>query len=737
MLGGAHTELLRSLLPDVLAALEKLLGADEELATEALEVLDEFLEADPAAVTPHLRPLLDLCLQVGGDAGRGDAVRARALATVAFVAQRCPKALLRGGLLPPLLGGLLGPLCAAPPPGRPDPEDEEDEEGGEAEGCGGSSPRHAAAQALDALAQALPPEKLLPPLLPLLEPLLGSPQPPARKGGLLALGALAEGCGELLHRRRRWRHWRGRCCRRRWRPWRAQESGRPRPRPGTSWRASSSASRCWARWDPGPGPVSSRRWSWGWSWRWRRTSPRAGGCCTGWRRRRRRRWAPTWGPSCPAWCPCCWGPCGGPPPRRLRRRLIRSCSLMTSTMTRARGRSRWRRRRSLWRWRWAEPTCRSWRRPARPWGRSPSTAAPPSCLTWSPVWRPCWSCWRPGCAKPPTAAWAACAWGWGPAPRRSPTPVACLEPGAGEEEEDDDEEQAELAAELRELAGEGLVALAQAVGGQLAPHLDELLPHVLARLEPRCSVGERSWAAATLAGLGGALGGAVSRFLPRLGPALGAAARDPHPEVRGNGLYALGVVAAAAGPALGPYPSGTRPLREATPPPLGGVGQAPPPPPLPFAHPGGGCNEGPGGGGEEPQGRPRPLRVAPPPVTPQPSGHAHTPPWPRPQPVTPQPSGHTPPPPPACDVRILWPRPHSLATPPLPVMSQPLATPTHPGHAPPTCDIRAPWPRPPHRALTSQPSGHAHTPPGHAPPAPVTLEPSGHAHPPSGHSPFL
>lgn len=39
-------------------------GPPQERGAEALEVLDEFLEADPAAVTPHLRPLLDLCLQV-------------------------------------------------------------------------------------------------------------------------------------------------------------------------------------------------------------------------------------------------------------------------------------------------------------------------------------------------------------------------------------------------------------------------------------------------------------------------------------------------------------------------------------------------------------------------------------------------------------------------------------------------------------------------------------------------
>ncbi|KAM9211345.1 LOW QUALITY PROTEIN: importin-4 [Leptosomus discolor] len=138
MLGDTQTELLRSLLPDILAALKTLLDADEERGAEALEVLDEFLEADPAAVTPHLRPLLDLCLQVGGDESRGDAVRVRALATVTFLAQKRPKALLRGGLLAPVLGGLLAPLCAEAPPGRPDPEEEEEEGGGE--GRGGPAP---------------------------------------------------------------------------------------------------------------------------------------------------------------------------------------------------------------------------------------------------------------------------------------------------------------------------------------------------------------------------------------------------------------------------------------------------------------------------------------------------------------------------------------------------------------------------------------------------------------------
>lgn len=145
-----------------------------------------------------------------------------------------------------------------------------------------------------------------------------------------------------------------------------------------------------------------------------------------------------------------------------------------------------------------------------------------------------------------------------------------------------------MVAELRELAGEGLVALGGALGGAFAPLFAEILPRLLAALvrigagwggagprpgsrvtrppspfpSPpppqgrRRSVGERSWAAATLGEAGAALGGAVAPFLPRLGPALGASAtRDPHPEVRSNALFAMGRLAEAAGPALDAYPT--------------------------------------------------------------------------------------------------------------------------------------------------------------------------------------
>ncbi|XP_059693539.1 importin-4-like, partial [Haemorhous mexicanus] len=115
--------LLRSALPEALRALQELLSRDPELGADALEVLDEFLEANPESVIPHLRPVLELCLQVAGDECKGDTVRVRALATLTFLAQKIPRALLRGDLLALLLRGLLVPLCAPLRPQSPDPEE--------------------------------------------------------------------------------------------------------------------------------------------------------------------------------------------------------------------------------------------------------------------------------------------------------------------------------------------------------------------------------------------------------------------------------------------------------------------------------------------------------------------------------------------------------------------------------------------------------------------------------------
>uniref|UniRef100_A0A8C8RXG2 Importin 4 n=1 Tax=Pelusios castaneus TaxID=367368 RepID=A0A8C8RXG2_9SAUR len=131
--------------------------------------------------------------------------------------------------------------------------------------------------------------------------------------------------------------------------------------------------------------------------------------------------------------------------------------------------------------------------------------------------------------------------------------TACQDDGLDEEDEDD-EEQAELDAMVLEYAGEGIPPLAAAAGGDaFAPYFAGFLPLLLNKMKPSCSVAERSFAVGTLAETLGGLGQATAPFVSRLLPAFLGAARDPDPEVRSNGVFALGVLAEHSGAALLPH----------------------------------------------------------------------------------------------------------------------------------------------------------------------------------------
>ncbi|XP_014749083.1 PREDICTED: importin-4-like [Sturnus vulgaris] len=87
------------------------------------------------------------------------------------------------------------------------------------------------------------------------------------------------------------------------------------------------------------------------------------------------------------------------------------------------------------------------------------------------------------------------------------------------------------------------------------PHLfRRILPSLLATLADPAHPGTRSWAAAVIGQLGHALGQEATPFLPDLGPAFRLAAGDADPEVRANVFYAIGRIGEAAGHAHQQYP---------------------------------------------------------------------------------------------------------------------------------------------------------------------------------------
>ncbi|XP_076983214.1 importin-4 isoform X3 [Tamandua tetradactyla] len=200
-LGTEDMPLARILVPKLIVAVQTLIPVDEAKACEALEVLDELLESEVPIITPHLSEVLTFCLQVAGNVALGDAVRVRVLSCLTFLIKVKSKALLKNRLLPPLLQTLFPIMAAEPALGQLDPEDQDLEEEELEIGLVGETPKHFAVQVVDMLALHLPPEKLCPQLMPMLEESLRSESPYQRKAGLLVLAVLSDGAGDHIRQR--------------------------------------------------------------------------------------------------------------------------------------------------------------------------------------------------------------------------------------------------------------------------------------------------------------------------------------------------------------------------------------------------------------------------------------------------------------------------------------------------------------------------------------------------------
>uniref|UniRef100_A0A452SHA2 Importin 4 n=1 Tax=Ursus americanus TaxID=9643 RepID=A0A452SHA2_URSAM len=200
-LGTDDVPLARVLVPKLIVAMKTLIPIDEAKACEAVEALDELLESEVPIITSHLSEVLTFCLEVASNVALGDAIRARILCCLSFLVKVKSKALLKNRLLPPLLHTLFPIMAAEPALGQLDPEDQDSEEEELEIGLVGETPKHFAVQVVDMLALHLPPEKLCPLLMPMLEEALRSERPYQRKAGLLVLAVLSDGAGDHIRQR--------------------------------------------------------------------------------------------------------------------------------------------------------------------------------------------------------------------------------------------------------------------------------------------------------------------------------------------------------------------------------------------------------------------------------------------------------------------------------------------------------------------------------------------------------
>lgn len=193
--GSGEMNQMRSLIPSLIVALQHLIKADENQASEAMEVFNELMESEVSIIVPHVADIVRFCLEVGSNTTLSDSLRVKALSCIAFLIKLKSKTVLKQKLLNPILQAVFPVLVAAPPPGEQDPEDEEDDSG---DGTDNDSPKHCAAQIIDTMALHMPPEKLFQQLMPLTQVCLASEDPYQRKGGLMCLAVLAEGCADHI-----------------------------------------------------------------------------------------------------------------------------------------------------------------------------------------------------------------------------------------------------------------------------------------------------------------------------------------------------------------------------------------------------------------------------------------------------------------------------------------------------------------------------------------------------------
>ncbi|XP_038117779.1 importin-4 [Culex quinquefasciatus] len=177
-------------IPYVAKALVGFAQLDSFKFIEAFDILENLADESSRILTPHLKLLIEFCLEVGQNGELEDSVRVKAITYIGWLVRLKKKMIIKQKLVEPIVIALFRLMSVAP-----DIEDEDEEYFGSNEV---STPSTCAAQSLDVLALHIPPKQLIPTLMSLLEPALRGTDPLAKKASYLSIAVIAEGCSEHI-----------------------------------------------------------------------------------------------------------------------------------------------------------------------------------------------------------------------------------------------------------------------------------------------------------------------------------------------------------------------------------------------------------------------------------------------------------------------------------------------------------------------------------------------------------
>ncbi|GBO09355.1 Importin-4 [Araneus ventricosus] len=126
-IGTEEMNLFQSLIPNVITVIKLIANDNQVKACECLEIFDELVESEVAVLAPHLKSLIDLCLEIAASNAYGDELRVKAVNIVAYLIRLKKKAVIKQRLAQPILE-VIFPLMCNPCPGDNDDDDNDLEE---------------------------------------------------------------------------------------------------------------------------------------------------------------------------------------------------------------------------------------------------------------------------------------------------------------------------------------------------------------------------------------------------------------------------------------------------------------------------------------------------------------------------------------------------------------------------------------------------------------------------------
>lgn len=180
-------------IPYVVKALQGFAVQQPEQFVKAFDILESMADYTPKLLTSNIKLLIDFCLELAHNAQVDDAVRVRAVSYIGWLVRLKKKIILKQKMVEPIVQVVFSLMATAG-----DDDDDEDDDEEYFVGSDESSPRTTATQTMDLLALHVPPEKLLPPLLALIENALKGTDPLGKKAAYLSMAVVAEGCSETI-----------------------------------------------------------------------------------------------------------------------------------------------------------------------------------------------------------------------------------------------------------------------------------------------------------------------------------------------------------------------------------------------------------------------------------------------------------------------------------------------------------------------------------------------------------